>query len=511
MPKFTFGGGINQLNDIEIPPSSAIGGQNFELGLANQKLKPRPPFDLLDTTPNVGNIHGLHQLVERDGTKTTLVMSGTQAYTWDGSAFATVGPALNASSRFFDFDWPLDETIVIVDRNKTNVVLEWDGTTLAALTTGLGVDFFAKYGLVADNRAWFANITDGTVENPHMLVASAFENRQSLDTSARGGTTGTFTTGLEAFYLLTPDLRPINGLIEFKNVIIISTEGGRLFKLVGDDATNYKFERFYAGSAAIGDDSFGNVGDDVYYMRKGGVIESLRSTDTFGDVGVDDLSLPVLDEVKDSMGTQIIYDQTNKKVFFFLPSKLLVLFKDLLKSDESPFTVYKTTHPSSFNTDAVRYMEFPESTSDASTVIFGDDSGNLYNLNGSGVNGDAGTDEIEMIRRLPLHEFDYSTFFAGRIGYRRLGQCDLNMGFSWGDERNETSLTVTLKGITGVSPQNYYGGAKYYNGGNYYSEGIVGGGNPVTKGFSAIGKGTSVFVTLGITTNERYEIDFLSV
>ncbi len=506
--RFTFSGGINELNDIAISPDEAILGQNFELGLGNTKFKPRKPFDLVGTATNAGKIHGLHQLIERDGTKTTLVAAGTDMYEYDGVTFTDVGN-INVNGELHDFAWELDQTIIIVDRAKVEQVLEWDGTTLSTLTTGLGANLFAKYGLQANGRAFLGNLTTGVTANPHMLVASAFEDREDYDTSARGGAGG-FSTGNEAFFLLTPDFRPINGMVEFQQDIVISTEGGKLFRLVGDDASNYRFVDYYAGSSAIGDNAFVDAGDDIFFMRAGGVIESLKSTDRYGDVGTDDISLPVRETTLDQVSTRIIYDQSNRKVFFFLSSKILVLFKDLINSKLSPFSIYKTTHASAFNTSAARYMQSPTTATLTNSVFFGDDDGNIYDLNGIGELGDAGTDLIDTIRKFPLQDFTYDQILAGSVFYRRLGECDLNMQFDWGDERNETDLTVRLKGTTGLTG-NFYGGEQYYAGDFYYSEGIGGGGNPVSKSFSAIGQGSSVFVTLNVNTVERFEVDYLEV
>lgn len=508
MVNITFGGGLNELNDIAIPSDEAILGQNFELGLGNTKFKRRAPFDLVGTATNASEIHGLHQLIERDGTKTTLVAAGTDMYTFDGTTFTDKGN-INANGELHDFAWELDETIIIVDRAKVEQVLEWDGTTLSTLTTGLGVNFFAKYGLVANGRAFMANVTTATTANPHMLVASAFENRESYDTSARGGAGG-FTTGNEAFFLLTPDFKPINGMVAFQQDIVISTEGGKLYRLVGDDASNYRFVDYYAGSAAIGDNAFVNAGDDVFYMRSGGIIESLRSTDRYGDVGTDDVSLKVQDSVADQISTRIIYDQSNKKVLFFLSSKILVLFKDLINSELSPWSNYKTAHASAFNTSAARYMQSPVTATTTNSVFFGDDDGNIYDLNGTGTDGDAGTTDIQTIRKLPLQGFKYDEILKGRIFYRRKGICNLNLSFEWGDERTTTDLIIALKGTVGQQG-NFYGGEQYYGGDFYYNEGLGGAGTPVSKGFSVVGQGSSVFATLDITTNETFEIDFFQL
>ena len=510
--KFTFGGGINELNDIAISPEEAISGQNFELGLGNTKLRRRAPFDLLDTATNTSEIHGIHQLITRAGVKTTLVAAGTDMYTWDGAAFVDVGN-IDADSELHHIEWDLDETIIMVDREQQDRVWEWDGTTLSALTTGLATThFYAKYGLVSNNRMMFANVADGngspTSKNPHMLVVSALEDRESYDTAARAGDSS-FTTGNEAFYLLTPDLQPINGLIKFKRSVIISTEGDQLFELIGDDSTNYKFEPFYAGSGAIGNDSFVNAGDDVFYVRQGGVIESLRGTVAYGDVGTDDVSLPIRETVKNLQGARIVYDQTNQKVLFWTGSEVLVLFKDLIRGDRSPWSIYKTAHVSNFNTKAAVYMELPDSTD--KTVLFGDDSGNIYDLNGIGITGDAGSADILTQRKFPLQEFSYEDFLAGRVFYRRQGECELSMTFEWGDEGSRSDLVVPIKGRTGASNVNYFGGGpspKYFGDGDYFGEGDPVG-NPYSRGFSAVGKGTSVFATLSIDTVNEFAIDYI--
>ena len=511
MPKLTFSGGINELNDIAVPPTEAVSGQNFDLGLGNTKFKPRKPFDILGTAKNTSQIHGIHQLIKRDNTKTTLIAAGNTMYTFDGTTFTSKSTSLNTSSEFYHFDWDLDQTILIVDRNLNNVILEWDGTTLSTLTHAIPsvTDFKAKYGLVASGRAVFGNVKTDSTENPHMVVFSEFENRQVYDTSKRSGDGG-FSTGNEAFYLLSPDMKPINGLISFQNLIICSTENGELFKLVGDDSTNYRWEDFYKGSAAIGDNSFVDAGDDIFYMRSGGVIESLRSTDRFGDVGTDDISLPVRDTVVNTTGARIVYDQTNRKILFFFDSKILVLFKDLLRGQSSPFSIYKTLHASAFNVLSPVYMERPDASTNKS-VFFGDDNGNLYDLNGTGTSGDSGTEQITTQRKFPLLPFDYKTDLRGRVFYRRLGACSLNLTFDWGDEKSVTDLTIDLKGITGTPDGNYYNAAVYYGGTFYYNEGPSEFSNPVSKGFSAIGKGSSVFVTMDVTTVEDFEVDYIEV
>ena len=83
--------------------------------------------------------------------------------------------------------------------------------------------------------------------------------------------------------MVSPDLKPINGVAFFFNSIIISTESGRLYRLTGDGPENYAFVDYYSGSTAVGDESIANTGNDVVYMKQGGAIDSLAATDSSGE------------------------------------------------------------------------------------------------------------------------------------------------------------------------------------------------------------------------------------
>jgi len=111
---------------------------------------------------------------------------------------------------------------------------------------------------------------------------------------------------------------------------------------------------------------------------------------------------------------------------------------------------------------------------------------------------------------MPLQEFDYSNILEGRVFFRQVGMCDLNINLEWGDEGNITDLTIPLTGIDGVSGVNYFGGGKYFSNAEYF--GVEPGiGTPVSKGFSAIGKGTSVFVQYQVDTVNPFEVDYIEV
>jgi len=153
----------------------------------------------------------------------------------------------------------------------------------------------------------------------------------------------------------------------------------------------------------------------------------------------------------------------------------------------------------------------PLASDSSKTILFGDDNGNVYNLNGEGV-GDAGTDDIVAQRKLPLQEYSYNMALLGRVFYRKLQECELNIAFEWGDEKNTTDVSMILRGAD-VAVGNYYNDAAYYNTVDtfYYSEGIGGAGIPSSKSFSVMGKGSNVFVTLEVISSENFEIDYVEV
>src|SRR3990167_6399893 len=285
--RVTFGGGLNEAQTPDIN-EAAEGSYNFDLSKDTSQLVPRAPFDLAGTTTPVADIRGLLQLVKRDDTETTLVQSGATVYKWDGASTFSSAGTVTATAQLRDVYWSLGDYLVITDLQKVQPVMQWDGTTFGTLSTGLGTSLYAKYGLVHQGRVWLFNVKTSS-DTPHLMVASAFENPLSYDTTQRA-VTGTFTTGLEAFYMLSPDLRPINGSVKtIDGGLVISTVEGSLFKLSGTDANTYKWDNFYPASQAVGVESMVSTGNDVLYMRKGGNIESLAATQKFGDVQADDI------------------------------------------------------------------------------------------------------------------------------------------------------------------------------------------------------------------------------
>lgn len=518
-----FAGGLNEQQTPTL--FECIQGYNFELGLKQSKLVPRKPFDLKGTAPNALSANGFLQLVKRDNTETTLVQAGDTVYLWDGAATFTSKGTVGATSRLRDTYWSLGDYLVITDTMKAAVVKKWDGSSLSTLTTGLGTDLYAKYGVVHQNRVWLANVKTNT-DTPHLIVASKLNDPTSYDTSVQGGPTkeggGTFSIGTEAFFLLSPDLRPINGMVSFFGNLIISTDGGRLYRLSGTDASTYKFVDYYAGSAAIGSESMADIGNDVIYMKKGGGIDLLSTTQTSGDVSADDLSRWIPTTTKDLTSSITIYDQSNQKVFFFVAGKVLVLFKDLIGGDLSPWSVYKTQQDFAFSTNAAKYMKAPGTQ--IYSIYFGDSVGRIFDLNGSG-SGDAGASNISVLRKT---RFIYDgeggdknghvaldlmhRVLDGEVQYRRIfNPCDVTVSFDWGDEYNISSSTITLKGAPTASAGVYYSGNSYYSASAYYSQGSAFSNKISSQTFSPTGKGPGFFCSVTLDTTTNFQIDSIDI
>ena len=520
--KVFYGAGLNE-NQYPHPSEAASGSYNFDLKKDSSYLFPRLPFDVLATATNGGDIRGLLQLIKRDDTETTLVQAGDTVYKWDGAAtFSSVTTLVTSVSQLRDVYWSLGDYLVVTDLQKHTPVSKWDGATFSTLTTGLGASLFAKYGIVHKGRVWLFNVKT-TTDTPHLMVASAFENPTSYDTTNRA-VSSTFTTGSEAFYMLTPDLKPINGVATFHGDLVISTEKGRLYRLTGSDATDFAWQEFYANSYAISAEAMVEGGNDIFYMRAGGNIESLTATQNYGDVSADDLSRWIPDTVKDLTSAIAVYDRTNQKVLWFTTGKVLALYKDLLyggcvvdesgnKARLSPWSVYTTSHSSGFTTSCAKYMRKP-GTSNYS-IHFGDSSGSIYDLNGVG-NGDAGVSDITCVRKTRFLEPqaipDYRRRIPrGIVRYQRTQQCSISVSFEWSDEYNTSTSDLTLKGTSTGDTGPYFGGSYYFADDIYFGPQTVISGVKSKQQFSSVGRGEILTMTVSQTHDVISHIDHIEL
>ncbi len=478
MATLRFFGGINERDDFNVSSQEATEGYNFQLDFHRGTLKPRLPQQLVTTVPNAGEVTGIMELIKRDDSQTILIAAGTDVYSYTGAVHQDVGN-ITADGRLRSTYWSLDDILVITDLQKNNVVKKWDGSTFGNLTHGIGgvTNLYAKYGVVHNGRVWLANITTDSTELPHMLLASEFENAESYDSTTRSQD-GAFT-GNEAFYLLSPDLRPINGIHVFYDTIVGSTEDGKLFRLTGSDSTDYDFIEFYAGSAAHGEEAMVNVGNDIAFFRQGHVIESFTSTDRFGDVNTDDISWWIANTLRNTCDVRAVYDRENQKVLFFCDTlnQVYVLDKQAWLSPRigehgralSPWTFYTTNMSNNFDTKAVTSIREPFSAVNKRTIWWGDSAGQVFNFNGDATpsEGDAGSSNIDVYRKTKYVESDAELnlmheLLIGGVNYRRQAAVDLELTGDWSTEYNRETVVVPLKAPAVLAEGAFWGGESYW-------------------------------------------------
>ena len=523
-----FGGGLNENTDPDIQECST--GYNFTLALNQQSFVPRPPFDLRATAPNASAINAVLQLTTRASVITTLIQAGDTVYLWDGATGFTSKATVNASSYLRGSYWSLGDYLVITDINLTNVVTKWDGTTYSNLThTGISGSLYAKFAVVHLNRVWLFNIKIDSTEYPHMILACKFEDPTNWDNSLRGGDTtvggGSFSTGLEAFYLLTPDLKPINGVTFFQNTLVMSTTNGHIFQLTGTSGKDFRFVDFFDTEPAIGVGQFASIGNDIVYLSRGGSIGLLFSTQNFGNVNLGDLSMWLPETTRNlAVIKAIVYDIENQRVYFFITDKVLVLFKDILNRDRyqvrsgvSPWSVYITDDDKHFNTNHAAYIVDPGTTS--YNTFFGDEAGRIFALNGSG-NQDAGASPVLVSRRSRhigadiIQPWPWSEEnLTGHLRYRRNTPLSLTVSVDWDDEYSTADSVVALKGPAGSDDAIYFNGtgahAAYYGGPYYYNQGFTGTSRVSSININPGGKGPGFYLTISTPTNVPFQVDAL--
>ena len=502
----TFGGGINShLRTADVALQECTAGENFNLDAGRESLSNRPSFDLIATATNANEIRGFAQLRKQNGAISTLVQAGGTVYEWDGaSSFTTVG-TVNSFSRLrgpSSHNFLLDEYVIITDLNMVSTVKMWDGTTFGDFTHNLGADFYAKYCKIELERALFCNVKTGTVDTPHVLLASTLSDPQTLSTTDRPASS---LSAADPFYLPIPDFRPINGMESGFGLVVMSTDQGALYVLSGQDATDYSLTPFYQGSALAGDEPMANVGNDIVMGRQG-IIESLSGTINFGDVETDDLSKPIHHDIDKVSAWTIVYEQVSQRIFCFPnnQSACWVFHKDLAQTNLSPWSKYTTAHAMDMRPTAVMTMLDPGTG--LPQVYMGDKDGNIFTMNGGG-GQDGGTADITVTRTSGLIRppFPANTVYNidGWIGYKKQFAADVVLTFQFGGVSTpdrEITVSIPESGDIGV-----YNDSAYYNADSYYSSGF--GQKIFQQNFRVSGISSHFQVKASITGTSDIEIE----
>lgn len=470
----SFGAGVHSRpSEADIDPSECALGINFDLDPDNREFKNRKPFDLLGTATNAASINGFVNLQKSDGTITMLVQAGNTVYKWDGTSFTSKG-TVNAASKLrgpLSQNWQLGDKVIITDIALQDVVMEWDGTTLSDVSflsdpsTAHTGTFKARYCTISNERAMFANVEDNGTDFPHLIVGSQRGDYQTISVANRPSSS---LSEADAFFLIQPDYKYINGLVHAFGQTVTSSRDGSMFHLTGDSAKDFGFSELYPGSGASGDEAVTYVGNDVAYGRAGR-IESLMSTDTYGDVEVDDISLGIFDLIENFNNWTIVYNSRKQRVYCFSAgtSQLWVLHKSLLSSGKSPWSKWTTDHSMGFGITAMMSMLDP--VDGLEYVYFGDANGNLYRMEGSGSSGDGGTNLItsERLSSLIMAPIDSQAYgLEGWIKYRAGSSGTVTLRFEYAgtnifNEEIQIDIPSTTSGY-------YYGGSAYYNSGIGY-------------------------------------------
>lgn len=470
-----FGGGVHsRASEEDIHISECTIGQNFDLDPSNRSFRPRKPFDLLGTTPNAAEIRGFANLLKSDGSISMLVQAGAVVYEWDGLAtFTQVGTCdVNAQLRGkLEHNFELDDKVIIVDINLRQPVMEWDGTTLQNVvfttedgSTAFGV-FKARHCVVSNERAIFANVHDNGTNFPHLIIGCQRSDFTIITVANRPSSS---LSDEDPFFLVQPDLKYINGLVEAFGIVASSSREGSMFKLTGSSAKDFAFDELYPRSGASGEEATAFVGNDIFYGRPGR-IESLSSTDKFGDVDADDLSFGIFDLIEDFKDWTIVYNARNQRVYCYAEGKsqIWVFHKSLVGTNRSPWVKWTTLHSSTMNPTVMMNMLDPQDGLEY--VFFGDASGNFYRMEGVGGSGDGGSAGIisERLSGLVTVGEGGDIFdLVGWVNYKKDQASELALRFEYrGQQVFDELFTLSIPAITN---RVIYNGGFYYNNGSFY-------------------------------------------
>lgn len=506
-----FGGGINSAaSEDDVNQIEATYGQNFVLDYKNRNLSPRSPIALLGQAPNAGRINGFVNLVDSDGVATILVQAGANVYKWSESGGFILQTTVSSSARLrghLHHYWPLDDAVIITDLALVSNVLLWDGSSVTTMTHNLTGDFKAKYCWVDNERAYFGNVISNSVATPHMIVVSKLSDYQTLSITARPSSS---LGADDPFYLLTPDLRPINGMIGFYSGIAVSSEKGSIYNITGSDSTDASINPFFPRSYATGNESMAYAGNDVIYGRLGR-IESLISTQNYGDVATDDLTIPIKPDLTNLSNWLMAYNSRTQKIYIHADNddSIWQYSKDVSSSDVSPWV--KLTTSNSFGMLPTTMMSMIDPDDNLEYIFMGDENGFIYKIEGEQGQPDCGSNNIETTWRsgiMKLAQGYLADKFDGYISYRALTDTTVTIKFIFGGSYSSTdTFTVELKGASGGA---YFGGAYYFgDSGTFFGSQFSG--SFKREAIAPSGTGEEIQIEISHTGTAFFEINEIGV
>jgi len=510
-----FGGGVHsRASEDDIDPRECSEGQNFTLDPQNKEFKNRKPFDLIGTVPNNSEIRGFVNLLKTDGTVSLLVQAGDTVYEWDGATTFTSVGTVSATAKLrgrLEHNWQLTDKVIITDLNLADVVMEWDGTTLQDVTftsedgsTAFGT-FKARYCTVSNERAMFSNIHDNGTDFPHLIIGSLRGDYSIISVNQRPSSA---LSEEDPFFLIQPDYRYINGMIEAFGLVATSSKKGSMFKLTGGSAKDFAFDELYPRSGASGDESVAYVGNDIAFGRQGR-IESLISTDKFGDVDTDDISNDIFNLIEDFDDWTIVYNSRNQRIYCIPQDEkqIWVYHKSLAGQNISQWSKWVTAH--SFEFDVTATMNMLDPADGLEYVFFGDANGNFYRMEGSGVTGDGGlnsvtTERLSALIKAPLNAqtFNYECWIAYRAGNAQT----VTLTFEYrGENIFNESVEITIPVVTN---RKVYGGGSYYNNSEGYGSFT---GRLTRQKFTVPGGGNEFQVRASVEGKEDFRISEIGI
>lgn len=508
-----FGAGEHSsASPIDIDAIECYDGENNFLRYDHASYENRPAFDLVATATNGQPIRGLGEIIHTNGNVDLFVQAGGVVYDWDGqSTFSQVG-TISANSRLRGNRHStsvLDDKVIITDLNKADVVKTYDGTTFESLTTGLGTDFRAKYCRLDRERALFANIQT-TTDTSHLLAGSTRGDITALSVSQRPSSA---LSAEDPWFLVSPDLKDINGLERAFGLVLLSTSEqgvGNMFKMMGDDATDFKIDDLYPESGAVGAEAIAHIGNDVHW-GKNGRIESLIGVEAFGDVETDDVSRWISSKIEKVKGWTVKYNPRTQRAYWWPDdgNEVWVFNKFLydtlrqavrvsrpdVPQGLSPWTRWTTDYGNAdFRVTAAEVLKDPGNKLDY--TYFGFSDGTIYRMEGEGLQ-DAGSEDVDVYRISPFIEGLVGDVYdvRGTITYAKGFSSTVTLSFQYqGETLFDEDITVDLPAF---STQAVFGGEFYFGGDFYFGTEFEG--RLQRQGFRAPGRSGAFQVKVSVS------------